>query len=49
MLHDLEIKNMDLFHHDDDEDSDDDLWETDDIDGLEDTGHEHDHDDEDFY
>lgn len=48
LLHDLEIKNMDYFHHDD-ADSDDDLWEKDDIDGLEDMGHEHDHDDEDFY
>jgi hypothetical protein len=49
LVHALEMKNMDLFHHDEDEEGDDDIWEKDDIDGMEDFGFEHDHGDEDFF
>jgi len=51
LIHELEVKNLDLFHHDDDDaDLDnDEVWDHDDIDGLDDLGHENDHRDEDFY
>ena len=49
LIHELELKNLDFFHHEDNDDDfeDDDLWETDDLEGLDDSGI--DHSDEDFF
>jgi hypothetical protein len=47
-IHELEMKNLDLFHHEEGEEEDE-LWDHDDIDGLDNPGHENDHSDEDFY
>jgi hypothetical protein len=48
LIRELEMKNLDLFHHEDDE-AEDEIWDHDEIDGLDDLGHENDHGDEDFF
>lgn len=46
LIHELELKNMNLFHINDEEDE---MWDQDEIDGLDDLRFENDHDDEDYY
>jgi hypothetical protein len=48
LIKELEIKNLDLFHNEDGEEEDE-VWDHDDVDGLDDLSHENDHGDEDFY
>jgi len=48
LIHELELRNLDFFHHDE-EGEEDDVWDHDDIDGLDEAGFEESHGEEDFY